>query len=682
MEKPFPAYRGDQPYLFVCYAHADAAHVYPELKWLRQQQLNIWYDEGISGGKIWRAEIGNAIKGAHKVLFYISSASLKSDHCSRELNFALDQRKEIIPVYLEDVELTTDLQVGLSRVQALHRDGRYKSHLLNALQPKATIEIADSLRTPEQPRRSAKSLLYGLVATVAAGTGLLWLSIDNSSSNDGAAASPITLIVRPFSDNLDTSTGLEYELQRRLLTSPGLAVRVSAEPAVDADYVLNGQTLGNVLSLSLEDKDGQTTKLPSIDLTENLETMATALSQDVLTHLGRPTDTGVLNSDIQPAAFRQYLSATAILRSGSLLESLNNAVAGYQEVLNLEPRFAPAHSGLCSTYLKIYSQNQDVEYFELAEQHCHRALTLDEHDSNVHVALAMLYRESGQFSKAIDRYHQALKISAYSTDAMRGLGITLMRTGVEEEAESLLNQALTLEPNYWENYEALGILQFQTGRYEQAAETFQAAHALAPDETGIANNIGAAFYLAGNFNRAIEFWEQAVAAGPSVVTYSNLGSAFFFLRDFDAAFDMYVKAKDLAPTDHRLWGHIGDVLLASGNANPTLYFQEAVQLAKQQLIINPKDASTIANLGAYYAALGDPERANEQIRLASGLEPKNIDVAYDRAITLARLGDAEATDQALAALQALGYSRELIEKDSNFDVVNNKTANNQGADSD
>ena len=69
MDQPFPAYKGDEPYVFVCHAHADAGVVYPEIRWLHEQGVHLWYDEGISAGKIWREEIGDAIKGASSVLY-------------------------------------------------------------------------------------------------------------------------------------------------------------------------------------------------------------------------------------------------------------------------------------------------------------------------------------------------------------------------------------------------------------------------------------------------------------------------------------------------------------------------------------------------------------------------------------------------------------------------------------
>ena len=58
MDTPFPAYQGDEPYVFVCYAHEDSDIVYPEIAWLREQGTNLWYDEGIAAGKNWRGAIG------------------------------------------------------------------------------------------------------------------------------------------------------------------------------------------------------------------------------------------------------------------------------------------------------------------------------------------------------------------------------------------------------------------------------------------------------------------------------------------------------------------------------------------------------------------------------------------------------------------------------------------------
>ena len=64
MDRPFPAYKGDEPYIFVSYSHKDAPAVFPELTRLRGEGFNIWFDEGIEAGTEWREEIGKAILSA------------------------------------------------------------------------------------------------------------------------------------------------------------------------------------------------------------------------------------------------------------------------------------------------------------------------------------------------------------------------------------------------------------------------------------------------------------------------------------------------------------------------------------------------------------------------------------------------------------------------------------------
>jgi hypothetical protein len=100
MDRPLSAYQGEERFTFICYAHADVASVYPELAWLDGEGVRLWYDEGISPGKNWRESVGISLLRSERVLFYVSPATLKSKHCNREVNLALDEGIEIVPVYL------------------------------------------------------------------------------------------------------------------------------------------------------------------------------------------------------------------------------------------------------------------------------------------------------------------------------------------------------------------------------------------------------------------------------------------------------------------------------------------------------------------------------------------------------------------------------------------------------
>ena len=43
-----------------------------------------------------------ALIGASRVLFYVSKHSLQSEHRNREINLALYEGKDVVPVYLEE----------------------------------------------------------------------------------------------------------------------------------------------------------------------------------------------------------------------------------------------------------------------------------------------------------------------------------------------------------------------------------------------------------------------------------------------------------------------------------------------------------------------------------------------------------------------------------------------------
>ncbi len=121
MDKAFPAYDGDEPYVFVCYAHDDAKIVYPEIRWLRDRGINIWYDEGIRPGAEFPERLGNAILGASLVLFYISPRSVDSRHCRDEVYFALDHDTPVLASHLSETEMPPGLALSTGTTQALMR---------------------------------------------------------------------------------------------------------------------------------------------------------------------------------------------------------------------------------------------------------------------------------------------------------------------------------------------------------------------------------------------------------------------------------------------------------------------------------------------------------------------------------------------------------------------------------
>lgn len=124
MDRPFPAYRGDPSYLFVCYSHEDSAVVFPELERLRDWGADVYYDEGIAPGHEWTQELADAIDGAAHLLFFVTPASVHSRHCRNEVQYALDRTKPVISIFLEPTELHGGLRFTLGSSQAIMKHDR------------------------------------------------------------------------------------------------------------------------------------------------------------------------------------------------------------------------------------------------------------------------------------------------------------------------------------------------------------------------------------------------------------------------------------------------------------------------------------------------------------------------------------------------------------------------------
>ena len=102
-DRPLPAYDGDEPYIFVTYSHEDTDLVYPQIRWLQDQGFNVGWDEGISPGAVWRSELAQTIRGCSLLLFFTTPNSVASEHCIREVNFALDDVGDVVVEGDDDV---------------------------------------------------------------------------------------------------------------------------------------------------------------------------------------------------------------------------------------------------------------------------------------------------------------------------------------------------------------------------------------------------------------------------------------------------------------------------------------------------------------------------------------------------------------------------------------------------
>lgn len=117
---PFRSYEGGEPYIFVSYAHSDSERVFPIIRRLFDDGYRLWYDEGIDPGTEWPEEIAAHLEGCHALLLFISPRSIESHNVRREINLALNRKKRLLCVYLEETQLSAGMEMQLSLLQSIH----------------------------------------------------------------------------------------------------------------------------------------------------------------------------------------------------------------------------------------------------------------------------------------------------------------------------------------------------------------------------------------------------------------------------------------------------------------------------------------------------------------------------------------------------------------------------------
>ncbi len=112
---------GDEPFLFVSYAHSDKLQVYPIMDYLYKTGFNIWYDEGISVSEDWKESIVNNIENCSLFLVFITPHIIDSEFVRKEISFALTRKKPFYSVYLKDTKLPAALKFDISGIQFMKK---------------------------------------------------------------------------------------------------------------------------------------------------------------------------------------------------------------------------------------------------------------------------------------------------------------------------------------------------------------------------------------------------------------------------------------------------------------------------------------------------------------------------------------------------------------------------------
>ena len=221
--------------MFVSYSHADETAVYREIRRLQDRGIRVWYDAtGISAGAEWNDEIAGAIRDASEFLYFISPASVDSEHCRRELSFAQSLDRRIVVVHLEETEIPDGLRLSLENRQAILRyrlePAVYEDMLLKALAGDYRKGAGQAGLTQGNPGDRSAGYRYSaaamLIVVIAVALAVWFLRQDSVPDSDGQQSIAVLPFVdlSPGSDQQHFGDGIAEEILDELTGLDGLRV--------------------------------------------------------------------------------------------------------------------------------------------------------------------------------------------------------------------------------------------------------------------------------------------------------------------------------------------------------------------------------------------------------------------------------------------------------------------------
>ena len=247
-------------------------------------------------------------------------------------------------------------------------------------------------------------------------------------------------------------------------------------------------------------------------------------------------------------------------------DTLRAAVAGFKQVIVLDPEFAPAYSGLADTYLLMdnYTDMQTTESIRLAKPNVERALQLAPNSAESLTTAAFFENQNNDFEKAVLLADRAIAANPNYSDAyLRKFNTTVLWTDSQAVLDNL-QKALALDPLSSIILSNVGYAQLQLGDREAAKNTMRDNVRWNPDSPFGFANLAEILFEDGDIAGAHSLYMDALALNTENSTSQNdLANIYFSVGMVDAVSTVSRQPDDLALTFYFEWAKRGRAEIGS-----------------------------------------------------------------------------------------------------------------------
>ena len=507
--------------VFISYSHQDKPTADAVCALLEANGVRCWIaSRDIAPGAEWAESIIEAIGNSRVMVLLFTARSNASPQVRKEVERAVNKGVTLIPLRIEDVTPSRSLEYFLST-----------PHWLDALTPPLEKHV----------HRLAKRIVALL-------------------SEDGTTAPP------PSSPSITTPAPRMRRLGRAAWV--GIVI-VFAGSGVLTVYLQRHPLRGSNSPSSVPAPAGMaaasTGSIPAHPTTGQAPTSGVRSGQSDLS-------SPAVSMPKNPQAAELFRQAIKHMT----LDELDQAIAQLDEVIFLEPDFAPG-------YLKRAQCQNDRMNWKQAAVDANRAIELGLQNDTAYRARGAAYLNLGDFARA----------------------------GPD------LEQAIGLNPNDADNYWNRALFRGGRGREEEALADLDKTIELNPRHVAALNNRSVIHLMRGNFDRALADTETVLGLYPdNLVALVNRAAIYNNRGDYPKGVADLDRAVQLSPAND-------DVFLRRGQ----LYFnmnqgEKAVTDFSEAIRLNQKNATAYFYRSKTLSKLGEKDRAHADYEQAITLDPR------------------------------------------------------------
>jgi serine/threonine-protein kinase len=241
------------------------------------------------------------------------------------------------------------------------------------------------------------------------------------------------------------------------------------------------------------------------DVLAIVDEIARAIVNELRLTLGQ----GQRRYDLDLATYKKYLEArTLVERRGEHAPKL--AAALFEEIIEADPAFAPAHAGLADAYAflsMVMYQSGITANAALAvmRREAVEALALDPLLAEAHAAMGVVHARERSWAESQRSFERAIELDPTLTGVYTRYSLWTLSLDVQRE---------------------IGYLQFGWGRYDDAIATFERIRAEDPDFPFVETFLGRAMTFAGRVSEGIALLEASEAKGRPGASAGYLAHAY------------------------------------------------------------------------------------------------------------------------------------------------------------